>query len=514
VIERRQTVTVAANVGRMRGRVEDGLSIFRGVRFAQPPTGALRFRRPVAVGPWEGVVDAFEFSPICPQPVGSVFDPVPPPQSEDCLALNIWTPGADDARRPVMVWTHGGAYTTGSGSSAVYDGSAFARRDVVLVTLNYRLHIFGFTDLEGRAQGFDGSANAGIADLVMGLEWVRDNIAAFGGDPDNVTIFGESAGAALIGSLLAAPSAQGLFRRAICQSGTGHHVRSREVAARATDHLFTLLHVSDGDTEALQAVPAHRIAELAAQIGIGGLDATTMTSIFADEDPLNSMPFRMTYGDSIIPTHPVHAVAEGASWDVDLIVGSCADEYRLAYLTVGEGTTPEAQRAGGLMTLDFHAKRLGAPVDDILATYRRVDPSMTDTDIRLALTSDLWFVMPGRELADLKSRRNPNTYRYQFAWPTPVFGGVLGSCHVLDVPFVFDTLDQMAALLGNEPPRELATTMQEAWVAFARTGDPGWPAWSDDSREVMRFGEVSETMSDPDRDRIALWRPVFTNLLI
>jgi para-nitrobenzyl esterase len=272
--------------------------------------------------------------------------------------------------------------------------------------------------------------------------------------------------------------------------------------------------VPDGDIEALQAVPAHRIAELAAQIGIGGLDATTMTSIFADDDPLNSMPFRMTYGDSIIPTHPVCAIAEGASWDVDLIVGSCADEYRLAYLTVGEGTTPEAQSAGGLMTLDFHAKRLGAPVDNILAPYRRADPSMTDTDIRLALTSDLWFVMPGRELADLKSRRNPNTYRYQFAWPTPVFGGVLGACHVLDVPFVFDTLDQMAALLGDEPPRELATTMQEAWVAFARTGDPGWPAWSDDNREVMRFHEVSEPVSDPDRDRVALWRPVFTNLLI
>ena len=494
--------------GTLRGAMENGAAVFRGVRFAQPPIGDLRFKNPVPVAPWKGVQDALAFAPICPQGPGVPMG-TPEPQGEDCLALNVWTPATDGARRPVLFWIHGGGFVGGSSSIPLYHGDTFAAKDVVLVSTNYRVHAMGFLDLEGYGDGFENSSNSGVMDVVTALEWVRTNIAEFGGDPDNVTIFGESAGAALVGALMATPRAHGLFHKAIGQSGTGHHTRSREVARRATDFFFNDVGVAHGDVAALQALPIEKILSRVANYGTGQNNA--LQAVFGDDDSLNAMPFRMTHGDDVIPVHPVTALADGTAANVPHIIGANDDEFRMIYLA-GDGIKPAD---AGLMPLAMQAERLGTSIDDLLALYRKAEPERSEDDVTIAMCSDLWFIMPGRETADLHARHQPKTYRYSFSWHSPANGGLMRASHTLDIPFVFDHLEKaygMRWMLGDNPPGSLAVAMQDAWIRFARTGDPGWPAWGPESRQVMRWGTEPAVVDDPEADRASVWRAVFPAL--
>jgi para-nitrobenzyl esterase len=500
-------VVVATSGGMLRGQREAGNAVFRGIRYAEPPVGPLRFRAPKPVEAWDGVRDALRFAPICPQIQNeSLMARKAQPQSEDCLALNIWSPATDGGSRPVMVWIHGGGFSAGSGSSPLYSGETFAAKEIVYVSLNYRLHVLGFLDLDGMAPGFETSANNGVADLVAGLGWIRENIAAFGGDPDNVTIFGESAGGALVGVLMATPSAKGLFHRAICQSSTGHHTRSKAVAARATEHFCKSVGLAPNDIAALQALPIDRLVEavrpyevFASPEGYG--------EIFQGSDLLGEVPFRATAGDSVIPIRVMETISRGEAAKVDLIVGSNEDEFRLFYVADG-GRPPKALTERSIKT---HTERLGVTADELKSSYA-VDGLLSDGDLHIALSSDLWFILPGRELAQVQSRFNPKTYRYNFSWKSPAFGGLLGAAHGLDIPFVFDQLSEMSELTGNNPPSSLAHAMHDAWIAFARTGDPGWPAWSNDHRMVMRFDETSSVVEDPDGKRATVWKPVYPEL--
>lgn len=499
-------VIVTTTGGALRGRRENDAAVFRGVRYAEPPVGELRFKPPVQIEPWTGVRDATEFAPICPQgmsPLGS-----PEPQGEDCLALNVWTPATDERRRPVMFWIHGGGFVGGSGSLSLYRGDTFAAKDVVLVSVNYRVHALGFLDLEGLGEGFENSSNSGLLDVVMALEWVRDNIAAFGGDPDNVTIFGESAGAALVGALLATPRAHGLFHKAIGQSGTGHHTRSREVARRATEMFFEDMGVAHGDVAALQALPVEDILVALPHYGTGMSERTR--AVFGDDDPLDAMPFRMTHGDDVVPVRPADATADRSGANVPYLIGANDDEMRLIYV-LGGGVKPSD---AGLMPLEIHAQRLGCTEDELLEAYRSIDPARSEDDVTIALCSDLWFIMPGREAADLHARHQPNTYRYSFSWRSPANDGLMRAAHSFDIPFVFDHLDDPAVgwMLGDAPPASLATAMQDAWIRFARTGDPGWPAWGTVSRQVMCWDTEPAVVDDLEADRVSVWRTTFPAL--
>ncbi len=489
---------VQTRSGAVRGSVTDGVRIFKGIPYAAPPVGANRLRPPQPVTPWSGVCDALTFGPKPPQPVYppdvSAILPELVGSGEDCLTLNIWTPDLGAAGRPVMVWIPGSAFQYGTAATTFYDGSHFARDGVVCVTINYRVGPEGFLYLGER----DGSANRALLDQIAALQWVQENIAAFGGDPGNVTVFGESGGAMTIGMMLSMPRAEGLFRRAILQSGAAHPVISAATAQRVGTVLAEKLGVK-ATREAIAAVPLDR--EVAAQVEI-------MTDLFAHPDPerwgaelLASMtPWQPVLDGDVIPARPIDRIVAGASADIDILVGWNSDEWRL-FLVLGgiiDQITDEAL-AGAVASY-------GLPVDATVAGYRAAYPGASPGDLLAALQSDWWVHVPALRLADAHAKSSAATYMYEFAWRTPQFNGRLGACHALEIPFVFDTLGYgTQTLCGNEPPQGLADTVHAAWVAFATSGEPGWPKYDTRRRATMRFDTTSAVVDDPLSRERALW---------
>jgi para-nitrobenzyl esterase len=491
-------VVVETARGKLRGSTVDGVSTWKGIRYAAPPFGPNRFRPPQPVEPWGGVRDALVYGPKSPQP------PYPPDiamflsevtvSGEDCLSLNVWAPAAAQGR-PVMVWIPGGSFGYhATGASPWYDGRRFARDGVVCVSINYRVAADGFLYLgEG-----EGEANLGLLDQVAALAWVRDNIAAFGGDPDNVTIFGESAGAMSVGALLGMPRAEGLFRRAIAQSGAAHHVMSVESARKVGERLATRLGV--GPTRAaIAAVPVDRL--LRAQVELEAeLAMHPDPAAWGEEVALATMPWQPVVDGDVLPAPPLERVAAGASAGVDLIVGTNLDESRLFLVPGGiiDRITTEAL-VGAIAAY-------GLPVDATLAHYRAALPAGSPGDLLAAIQTDWSFRIPAIRLADAHGSGPAATFMYEFAWPSPQLGGRLGSCHALEIPFVFDTLGHATeALLGPRPPQHLADVMHAAWVAFATHGDPGWPEHDLARRATMRFDVVSTVVDDPRAPERALW---------
>lgn len=456
---------VATPAGAVRG-VRDGTGErHRAIPYAAAPVGAGRFSPPAPHPGWAGVRDGTRPAPTAPQPardfgrldMAPYFGPGWVP-GDEYLTVDVHTPAADGGSRPVMVFVHGGGFVTGSSRAALYDGSAFARDGVVLVTVNYRLGIPGFLDLAGAP------ANRGLLDLLAALSWVQDTVAAFGGDPGNVTVFGQSAGATLIGGLLATPRAGGLFRRAIIQSGNGTGAFTPEQAQRVAAAAAAALGV-EPTAEAFAPIPDERF--LAILPALAGLDLRTSTA----QDPLAGLsPFSL-----VLPVQPADGLADGPAADVDLLIGTNTEEGHLYLVPQGD---LESTTEAGLLTV---AGRVHADPESALAAHRTARPGSTPGELRSALLGEALFTAGTTRMAQAHARiSGGRTHLYSFGYRSTALGGRLGAAHTVELPFVFDTADAPrlhgdTRLLGPGPaPAGLAAHVHGAWVAFARTGSPGW----------------------------------------
>lgn len=457
--------------GTLRGARRNGVHVFRGIPYAAPLTGAARFAPPGPPRQWDGVRDATVPGPTAPVPppgsrVGGIdLEAVTGPgwiPGEEYLTVDVWTPDPGAAGLPVMLFVHGGGFISGTGSAPLYDGTAFARDDVVLVTCNYRLGVPGWLHLP------DAPANRGLLDVSQALRWVRDNAIAFGGDPGNITVFGQSAGATLTASLLAVPCAAGLMRRAIVQSGTGTGSFTPEQATRVTRALAGELGVP-ATARAFAEVPDEDFVRAVPRMT--GLDLTTDRP-----DPLLGLsPFAPVLDPATLVDQPADAVACGVGAGVDLLIGTNTDEAALYLAPTG---ALAATTEDDLRTL---AGRV-APgrTDSVLAAYRAVRPGVSAGALRTALMSDHLFTLGSRKMARAHATASgARTFLYEFAWRSPSYGGTLGACHLVELPFVFDRLD-LPSLYGPDgllgpahAPRHLARQVHRTWVRFARTGDPG-----------------------------------------
>ncbi|MFI8947147.1 carboxylesterase/lipase family protein [Streptomyces sp. NPDC053750] len=471
--------------GAVRGRHERGITVFRGIPYAAPPVGPRRFRPPAPPDPWDGVRDATAFGPTAPKPPYSeafaqyLSDPAIP--GDDCLNLNVWTPEpSPGARLPVLVWLHGGALTRGSSAVPVYDGHSFARDGVVCVSLNYRLGV------EGYGLFPDAPANPGLRDQIAALEWVRDAIAAFGGDPDRVTLAGQSAGAISVGALLAAPRAQGLFRRAVLQSGAPE-AGERDKVRRMVRRMAARLKIP-ATAESFAA--ADRDQLLRAQAEVSRLSSPV----------LGGPAFGIVVDGDVVPRDPLEALVEGdVARGVDLMMGWTRDEYRL-WLVPG-GLLERVDRLGAVALAGARARcRCGT---EVVRGYRALYPDAGTAETVGQLVTDHLLRIPLHRLADA---RPGSSYVYEFAWPSNLPD--LGACHALELGFVFDSGDVPASrrLAGEGAPQELADAMHGAWVRFARSGDPGWPAW-DATHPVRVFDAGEPTVTHGPRDaEFDLWK--------
>lgn len=489
--------------GELRGSLVNGVHAFLGVPYAAPPFGANRLRPPQPVEPWDGVRDATRYGPSPPQIAPPMEDADSAWDStltgEDCLLLNLWTPDPGAIGLPVMVWIQGGQFEFSA--SGAYDGSHFARDGVVCVVINWRVGADGFLYLD------DGVANVGLLDQVAALEWVRENIAAFGGDPTNVTVFGESAGAMSICTLLSMPRAEGLFHRAIAQSGAAHQVSSAETALRTGRYLAQMLGVPP-TRAAIAAVPVERMiaaqADLRAELG-SDPDAER----WGEEMVTSYMPWQPVVDGDVVPGQPLERIRVGVGRDVELVIGTNTDDWRLFLVITGELAQITDEMLTGPVKVHGHRALAdyGLPAEAALTAYRARYPDAGPGDLLAAVKTDWWTRIPAIRLADARANASSRTYMYEFAWAAPG----LGSVHGLEIAFVFDTLGAEAPLFGSMlagAPQELADTMHAAWISFATRGDPGWPTYDLPRRATMRFDTSSQVVDDPRSWERTLWEGV------
>jgi para-nitrobenzyl esterase len=460
------------------------------------------------------VRDATRYGLVALQrPMPGIFGELGTPQNpsgDECLNLNVWTPDPAAGGLPVLVWIHGGAFFAGSGIDDVYNGSAFARDGVVAVTLNYRLGVQGFWHLAAQFPELASSGNLGMLDQIAALEWVQHNIAAFGGDPARVTIAGESAGGMSVSTLLAMPRARGLFQRAVPQSGAAHNGISAPTASMIAGHMLDMLGVSPGDLDGLERVSSDTMLEVETKLG-DELSQTRDAGRFG-EAAASAMCFQPTYGTEELPDRPIDAIAAGAAKDVALMTGTTKEEALIFLVDLKEMFDRDVVE----QMLDAVFGSAGKSGADALAVYAGNRPGAEAHELVAAIETDRMFTVPALRLADAQVRHNPDVWLYRFDWRTPARGGVFGAHHFLEVPFVFDQLDnpQAAGFLGDARPRQLATAAHSAWVAFASTGDPNnsavptWPRYRSDTRPTMLFDEPCRLIHAPSADEVALWEGV------
>jgi para-nitrobenzyl esterase len=487
--------SVTTRLGEIKGVDLDGCERYAGIRYAKAPVGARRFLPPEPVEAWDGVYDATSFGASAPQMVmaGSVGG-VAAGQAvdEDCLFLNVYTPRADEAARPVMVWIHGGAYTIGSGD--LYDGSSFVRRgDVVVVTLNYRLGLLGWTPYDSLDPSLAGSGNNGLRDQIEALRWVRDNIAAFGGDPGNVTIFGESAGGGSVAAILCAPEADGLYHKAIIQSGAANITPPRD-PARYVEGVLAALGKPDGGIEAMRAATTKEL--LAAQVAVGGLE-----QLGRDADhPIDGSgdgPHPVIDGVVVTRSFP-EALADKGSKNVPLIIGTNLEEGTLFGMLLPKDVSD-----------DELVHSIGPSASDPKAVLDAVRAAATGRQPLVDLMTDAVFRIPSLRGADAQVATGVPVWVYLFTWRTPVFGGMLGATHALEIPFVWNMVAEPGwnYLVGEQPPMHLAEAMQDSWLSFARTGRPApdWPEYDTTRRPTMEFGDEVRVVDDPGAELRLAW---------
>jgi len=492
------SIQVGTSMGRLEGREEAGLAVFRGVPFAAAPVGALRWQPPAPMTPWNGVRDASRFGPAelqDPGPLGALLGITVNETDEDCLYLNAWSPDVH-GKRPVMVWIHGGAFIVGAGSQDLYDGSRLASRgDVVVVTINYRLGVFGFLN----APALGATGNEGLLDQIAALEWVRREIAAFGGDPDNVTIFGESAGAISIGHLLGMPAADGLYHRAILQSGGPSLATTPGTKSGVEAELLAALELTPDRAEAARSVSAQDVYRAGQRV----IAARAAGGVLA-------LPFSPVVGTPDLPEQPLDRVRAGAHRGVPMMAGTCRDE--MALFLVADPSLDQLDDAGLAGRV---ASAYPGDAAEAVTIYRAArDGRGEGTSARqlaVAILSDAVFRIPDIRLAEAQSAHQEDVYMYLVDWPSPAMGGVLGACHAVDLGFTFGThaSGEHAQFYGTGPAADrLSDTFIAAWSAFAHSGNPNaeglpaWPRYEPGSRCTLRLGEsvaVVEAPMDPER---------------
>ncbi|MFI1363103.1 carboxylesterase/lipase family protein [Streptomyces griseochromogenes] len=484
--------------GAVRGRREDGLAVFRGIPFAEPPVGEARFQAPRPARAWDGTREAYAFGPPPPQEPGITGRkdvPAPDPTGVGWLTVNVWTPDPDpSSARPVMVWIYGGAFRMGHAGQPGYDAQHIARDgDVVVVTFNYRVGTEGFARLDGAP------ANRGLLDQVAALEWVRANIAAFGGDPEQVTVFGESAGAGSVASLLAMPRARGLFRRAVAQSMPGTFFSdelARDMAAALAaevGHRPTAADLAAVDPLRLTSAGQSLGAKMPGYRDRWGQAAPTAT------------PFAPVVDGDILPTTPWQALAAGAARDVDLLVGHNRDEFRLFLVMAGLLDKITEEQTTGILRLLAPGGEAGE------RAYRAAFPEATPADLYERVQTDWLFAMPSLHLAEAQRAGGGSAHVYELAWTAPGNGGALGACHALDIPLLFGTFRADLGVLlfaGADVPaeaEELSSRFRRSWTSFARTGDPGWPAYDTAERLVQVLDAEPTVTAYPRETSRRLW---------
>lgn len=480
---------ITTSAGLLQGQRTGALTVFRGVPYAAAPVNDRRFAEPAPVVPWDGVRQATVAGPNAPQRTRRVpqLDAAPLigngwTQGDDYLTLDIWQPHSPGERMPVMVFIHGGGFVVGSKDAGVQDGRTFARDGIVYVAINYRMGVDGFLPIPGVP------TNLGLRDMIAALRWVRNEIAAFGGDPDNVTIFGESAGAMAIANLITSPLAKGLFARAIVQSGHGGMTRDIGVAQRLVRKLARILGVAPDRAGFAAVPPGERLLDAVEKVS---LPTTRLDLRDSDgrEPVFGISRFVPVHGDDVLPLTPLDALKQGAGTEIDVLIGSTAEEMNLYLIPSGV-----RDKVGKLLAW-FVLRKSQPRAWAVLKAYgmgrgKSAGQALTDA------MSDLVFRWPARRFAEEHRGR---THVYEFDWRSPRFDGQLGASHGMELPFVFDSLATCTGdegLCGTHPPQDLATRIHAIWVQFARDGALPWPAFDRDARNVHRLAS-GETVTEP-----------------
>jgi para-nitrobenzyl esterase len=496
---------VSTRSGKLEGDFQNGIYAFKGIPYATTPVGNLRWMPPQRVEPWSGTRPALKYGAIAPQNIMPIAGGIGPdfsgqPQDEDCLFLNIWTPGLDDARRPVMFWIHGGAFIIGAGTESYLEGGKLAKRgDIVLVSINYRLGALGFMNLKEITAGrIPSTGNEGLLDQVAALEWVRDNITVFGGDPDNITVFGFSAGGMSIGMLLAMPAASGKFHKAINRSGAANVVGTLDSAVKISEQYLNILSLKGNDIDSLRKLTTRQL-----------LDGQQELSVKLRESEYRATPFQPVVDGTVLPEMPMISIRKGSAKNVTLMAGNTLDEMKS--MSAMDPTLRNLDESGLITRLNKMLPTALAP--GLVKAYREAllkrGDKVTPASILGSINTDMMFRIPTIRLVEAQRDIGVPAYNYLFTYKSPAMGGALGAMHGLDNPLLFGSLD--ANFTGNSPEVEnLASKIQDSCVAFARTGNPScqttgdWPVYGN-NRMTMVFDKNTRSESAPYEEERHAW---------
>ena len=499
---------VRTEAGAVRGEVSDGVICFRGVPYAEPPVGPLRYRLPRPPERWEGIRPCIEPGPHALQGTSRrVADdryPLPQPQDEDCLYINVWTSGLGDASRPVFVYVHSGGYFLGTGTSDYIDGAAFAREDVVFVTVTYRLNGLGFLHIDDLFDDMTSTGNLGIHDVIRVLEWVRSNIAAFGGDPSRVTVGGHSSGGLTAVALMASPLTKGLFQRALPMScAAGNNTITAPVATAIARRVLKEIGIEPGDKEALLSAPARRLI-------------VPNTIVAELHEIAGGHPLDPVADGYLLEERAIDALRHGLGADVDLLIGTTTEEFRVIVFNERGELHPEPLSMGvSAKGYDYLGllKRSAVSEEEIHDVYRRSlaanGREVNPAELFVAVSSDYVMLNPSADAAATHSANGGVSYAYRFAWRPPAGGGLVGAQHGNDIPFFFNrpNTKEWRHLFADQAPEDLGQKYFDAIVAFTKTGNPAhpglpdWPTYDSERRATMMFDSQTVLVDDPEKER-------------